>query len=476
MAGSLKKHGWGTVSSRSRFRGAGLLPAKSMHIPSFSLSSPVVASDMNARESAAVKKLLSHSSAPYMRVLAGLEQDGEGGKEVSGWRNVRPTAVYDLRKGRQQRGGGGHRPHHHHHKERRSSAVQKVSLAMPGGDLEGHSPDYMSGELDSSFNYHYNKRGSSRLRKRDKEPHLPPPPPPTSSCQQHPRLHSYTTLGLQDPLYSYHSPYHIDEPPPDSRSELAKILALQLKPELLVEQIIIENRLRTMNVGGGGSLHHLNLEGVGVDPKSIHELDRGAWLQAVKSSSMPALPGMRTQQNRKPSKRKTRRRQAVPMDWCGVLNHNGGPHQVGGGAHQLGGGADMGAEELEGEEGEGRHVDSSLLQVRAPLPLQEGARYRLPQLHSHSTSIAASTSQLKSKCTRSHHHSISQAEYESMSSPTGAGAGGRSLQIPIVAPSLRTEGQGEEVGGGGGVAGQLGGEYWQQNKIKFVNKLRSLGW
>ena len=167
----------------------------------------------------------------------------------------------------------------------------------------------MSGELDANFNYVYkgsNQLNSSKQSNRPLTRPLPPTPPSTA------KIRSILASTYLDPAAPYHTTPRMDTE--DARLDLARIVAMQLKPELLVEQLMIENRLRCMNLENH---QQLNLEGVGVDPKSIHQLDKGAWLRAVKSKSTPALGSMQAN-----SHRKSRRRRNMPnhpvLDWCAL--------------------------------------------------------------------------------------------------------------------------------------------------------------
>ena len=392
-------------------------------------------------EAKAVKYLLSQSSQPYKGVQAGSEELNF----LRGWGNIRPTAAYDLTQ-----------PHPHPRRQQQLRARVQRTRQQQAAEQETNPEDYMNGELDTEFNYHYggdnkgdNNSHKSTPRHSPAKPPTPPtypPPPPPTSYYQH-RLPS--TIHL-DPLL----PYHSAPPGTQARLDLEKIVALQLKPEVLVEQIIIENKLRTMNLG---NLHPLNLEGVGVDPKSIHELDRGVWQQGVKSKSTPLLSGLHTQQHRKTHKRKAKSR--LPLDWC-TLN----PDMTGG----------FGAEEISDENV--ASLEKSLLQVRGSY--QDSTRYRLPRLRSQAPANPPHPpppppQQLGARCKQR----LQQLGEPERGVP--GGGGGRSLNIPVVAPSLRPTGvRGEGPGLGPGLGLGLRGqeEFWQQNKVKYANKLKSLGW
>lgn len=153
-----------------------------------------------------------------------------------GWKQVRPLATYDLRKPTANK---------------RRKAVANASSTLSVTHKDDKSPEnwsYMSGELDEDYSYVYRGGLSSRTVS---EPQM-------SNLGSHfspPRKH-VRTVTLEPSATSEASVHALAH----CRDELSRILALQLKPELLVEQLIIENRLRTMSLaafpvleaGGGG--------------------------------------------------------------------------------------------------------------------------------------------------------------------------------------------------------------------------------
>lgn len=184
-------------------------------------------------EAPALKILFSCSGAPYGYLRRGLVADLPE-EIVCGWKPVRPCAQYDCtRTGRRRRGAAAPSP--------------LLQQAVP------HNSDfpYMSGQLDENFSYVY-KGGLSR-RGTGEQP--PPPGHAFPRSPVHPACHTQTIV-LDPPI-----PYRSSQMEPTARTELAKIVALQLKPELLVEQIIIENRLRTMSLNAFPMLEVKGVEG-----------------------------------------------------------------------------------------------------------------------------------------------------------------------------------------------------------------------
>ena len=265
-----------------------------------------------------------------------------------------------------------------------------------------------------------------------------------------------------DPATPYHTMDHLDA---ESRLDLARIVAMQLKPELLVEQLMIESRLRTMNIE---NLQQLNLEGVAVDPKSIHKVDRGAWLQAVKSKSTPALGSLPANSHRKSRRRRDLSRHQG-LDWCTL---NPAPEDV---------------------LGRRSHFTSNG-KVYVGVDASQGTKYRLPQLIQTSPVATNMHDPLAMRtqhgpleqfpqAMRTQHGPLNPSPQATRSEYTPhpnrplalggqARAVGQSMQIPVVEPAL-----GPERAGLGMRLAEVGGiDYWKQNPVKHVSKLKSLGW
>ena len=346
---------------------------------------------MQRRDRELVKELFSLSGQPYNKLSAGPRE-----LSVRGWAPIRPTAAYDLTLLYRKR-----------KTFKRDKPIKPPSLQTKVSDT---LPSYMSGKLDDTYSYVYTGGLSKGTTS---EPSLP----------QHRSLPQKATTQFPpvvylDPVMPYHTAYQMD---PQVRMDLARIIAMQLKPEFLVEQIIIESKLRKMKLESKQDKHSLNLEGVGVDPKSIPDLDRGAQVFPVKSKSSPVLPSLSTN-HRKMTKPRPRR----PLEWC-TLNfdtfHLCSIPEI---THTV---SSLGTRNT---------TDKNILNVESSP--SGTADYRLPSLKQITT----------------HKRKISQH--------TSALAGDRgSLQIPVVAPSL---------GLGGGVRVEPE-QKWQQRKVKHTNTLSS---
>lgn len=169
---------------------------------------------------------------------------------------------------------------------------------------------YMSGELDENYTYVYKgglsdrAEGGASENTRTQYPfHCPP------QLQKH-----VQTVTLEPSLSNDASAHEAS-----CRAELSRILSLQLKPELLVEQLIIENRLRTMSLAAFPVLE-------GSESK-VSRSDR------MYSHSTPTLPNThvnyRTPKSRRyhgrertPQHKPPGRQEVKPphMQWCDSLS------------------------------------------------------------------------------------------------------------------------------------------------------------
>ena len=297
--------------------------------------------DREKLASDALKVLLRQSKAVYNKVLESPVISG-----FSGWDSVQPRAVYDFTPPPPKL-----TPHKKAYQRLPRSLRHKPATAPP-------FTSYMSGELDENYSYVYTPGLSKRCRKELAEngknptahltsystlpshPYLPHPslphPPvvyPSSAAPVQTTAHNapklFSTVYL-DPNIS--QPPALKQKEAHLQSELAKVVRMQMKPELLVEQIIIENRLRAL---GGGmqsrSNQFLNLEGIGVDPRMIPNLDKGPPLpgrkSAVLSKSAPSLLPLNFSQinpqqaPKPPSKIKPKKKSKPPLlDWCTLHN------------------------------------------------------------------------------------------------------------------------------------------------------------
>ena len=286
--------------------------------------------DREKRVSNVLKELQRQSSLVYRQFL---ESPVVGG--LSGWDKVRPSPVYDFNpppcKPTPSKKSNSRFPRSLRHK----------AVATPPTTC------YMSGEYDENYSYVYTPGLSKRCRREiaqnsEKTTRFPLPHPPVYPLVPHSPMPHAPVVYPQSRPHATHSPApkgtvstvyldpDISQPPllkqkeAQLQSELAKVVKMQMKPELLVEQIIIENRLRAL---GGMTTHcnsSLNL-GVGVNSKMLpnHHLDKTLNKTAEQQSrSAPSLlpPTIfhphYTQ--KPPSKSKPKRKAKPLLDWCSL--------------------------------------------------------------------------------------------------------------------------------------------------------------
>lgn len=151
------------------------------------------------------------------------EPVGDQAEEMCcGWKTTRPSATYDFSK--------------------TSSKRRRVAPALPATKTLPQSSNdkcpYMSGELDEHYTYVYKGGLSDRGETRSGSA------ADTTSLQMQPQLQKHVQTVTLEPN---NAPAHM-QALASCRAELSRILSLQVKPELLVEQLIIENRLRAMSL------------------------------------------------------------------------------------------------------------------------------------------------------------------------------------------------------------------------------------
>ena len=225
-----------------------------------------------------------------------------------GWKQVRPSATYDLRKPAAA------------NKRRKAAATTlhtiNSTLSVQLKDDENRS--YMSGELDQNYCYMYRGGLSSRACEEGAVYKEPQRGTLSSYSSSPPRRHVQTVTLERSAAHeaSVHALAHC-------RDELSRVLALQLKPELLVEQLIIENRLRTMSLAAFPVL----------EPSSANSPSpkRGGRAYSQSTPSLGTLPNThvdyrppRHKQHKRASRHRTaavRREAKEPhLQWCNSLS------------------------------------------------------------------------------------------------------------------------------------------------------------
>ncbi len=210
--------------------------------------------------------------------LSGVHQEdsvcGERKKAFCGWTPVRPSAAYIV-------------PSTPFATKKKKTATTETIEPTSNrhvtfdSTLTDNDFSYMNGHLNNDYSYAYNSGLTSD----------------SATVAAHPPSFKYfptqtrSTIELE-PVVQYRYP------DPSTQVDISRIVSMQLKPEVLVEQLLIENRLRTMSLA---AMPMLNLEGVGVNSDK----------STKKSDSAPLLRKS-TQQSIK----KRRSKLQTPLEWC----------------------------------------------------------------------------------------------------------------------------------------------------------------
>ena len=188
--------------------------------------------------------LLSCSGSPYVDILPGPPQtsSSKGALALTGWENVKPNAVYDLTAASNSQEPRRRKRHF------TNQALLRDVVSMPNlctkrpGDSETQKwSTYMSGELDEEFSYVYTGGLSERSCKTNPNEHIK-----KSSPHGHdPQRASVSTCNLAlDPASLFNSRLYIEPAPRTQYGQISKMFAMQLKPELLAQQLLVEKRLQ----------------------------------------------------------------------------------------------------------------------------------------------------------------------------------------------------------------------------------------
>lgn len=251
-----------------------------------------------------IDSLLSCSGSPYVDVLPGPPQTQSSGKGalsiLTGWEKARPSAVYDLTAAVCQEPIA-----RRHKKQSNNKAFLRDTVSMPNlctsSDpvREAQKCPYMSGYVDEDFSYVYTGGLSERSRKAN---------PVAAECKKLPHGHdsqrtSVSTCNLTlDPASLFngrHSAY--SGPPRTQYGEIStNMFAAQLKPELLAQQLLIESRLRNVDLNARPGLQKDNVNGSSGREKRDMEGTNAASLAHAKSAHLQKTRKLRRQRQTQP--------------------------------------------------------------------------------------------------------------------------------------------------------------------------------
>lgn len=281
---------------------------------------PVIMGDVSEEE--ALDCLISCSSSCYRSLLSGPRLLNK--LTPSRWENVRPSAVYDLTNIHLLNTNSPRRRIKRHSSNQYALARGAVSLpslrTKVAPSHKEFSESYMSGYLDENFTYVYpgglsKKSGATEEHKLHKES-------PTHHCNTEPmqkqRSQSISTHTLTlDSVFA--GRLHAAQMDSRTRNEISKIVAMQLRSDVLAEQLFVENRLRNLDLNTFPLLGMGNSGGCGVNSL---ESARGKSLSISAPPLINSVSHIQAQRQQSHKKREKRRRKQqeskAPLDWCPI--------------------------------------------------------------------------------------------------------------------------------------------------------------
>ena len=232
--------------------------------------------------------LLSCSGSPYLEMLS---RPPIPRKAISGWENVRPHAVYDL-----SAASSHEEPRMRRKRHFTDQALLRDVVSMPNLCTKPYSGtqkwQYMSGHLDEDFSYVYTGGLSERSDKANTKAE-------NKKLSHDSQRTSVSTCNLTlDPASLFSSRQSAYVEPRTQYGEISKMFAMQLKPKLLAQQLLIEKRLRKVDLNARPDLQKDNVRSG--REKSDTEGNDAASLAHAKSSHLQQTRKLRRQRQPKP--------------------------------------------------------------------------------------------------------------------------------------------------------------------------------
>ena len=262
--------------------------------------------DLSKEEDEAMQCLLSCSSSCYLSLLAGPPLNND---TFSRWENVRPSAEYDL-------SSQSHNPLKTR-KTRSINPLARGAISLPNirskFPQRRFSESYMSGHLDKNFSYVYTgglsgKSSFEHEYKKESPVHHFSTDPLQHQGSYHLSTH---TLALERPIVA--PGRYAAQMDSRTRKEISTLVAMQLRPEVLADQLVIENRLRNLQ------LNAFSVLGTMSENRMSSEMRNGT---KIASKSLDRTPPPLTvihasqaqQSHRKRMRRKSKSNGA--FEWC----------------------------------------------------------------------------------------------------------------------------------------------------------------
>lgn len=170
----------------------------------------------------------------------------------------------------------------------------------------------MSGSLDENFSYVYAGGLSDRSSSEDDNKHKKEKESPVHRLLdplQHQESQSLSTLTL-DPAIFVHRHAAAIQMNPRTRDEITRIVAMQLKPEIIAEQLVLENRLRNLELNAFPQLGLRSDQPCGLNKEREYKMNIHTSPLRVRGVSQLSLS------HRKKKRRKQTNKSTTAFEWC----------------------------------------------------------------------------------------------------------------------------------------------------------------
>ena len=167
----------------------------------------------------------------------------------------------------------------------------------------------MSGSLDENFSYVYAGGLSDRSSSEDDKHQKDSPVHRLLDPLQNQESQSLSTLTL-DPAIFVHRHAAAIQMNPRTRDEISRIVAMQLKPEVIAEQLVLENRLRNLELNAFPQLGMRSDQASGLNKEREYKINIHTSPLRVRGVSQLSLS------HRKKKRRKPTNKSTAAFEWC----------------------------------------------------------------------------------------------------------------------------------------------------------------
>ena len=167
----------------------------------------------------------------------------------------------------------------------------------------------MSGSLDENFSYVYAGGLSDRSSSEDDKNKKDSPVHRLLDPLQHQESQSLSTLTLDPAIFVRRHAAAI-QMNPRTREEITRIVAMQLKPEVIAEQLVLENRLRNLELNAFPQLGMRSDQPCGLNKEREYKINIHTSPLRVRGVSQLSLS------HRKKKRRKPTNKSTTAFEWC----------------------------------------------------------------------------------------------------------------------------------------------------------------